>query len=310
MKLVFAGTPEAAIPSLRELCDSDHEILAVLTQPPAPTGRGRKIAPSPIAQFAHERGIRILDPARVSDASDALKELNLDCIPVVAYGQLVPPDLLEIPRYGWVNLHFSLLPSWRGAAPVQHAIWAGDQITGATTFILDAGMDTGPILGSMTETIGAHDTAGELLARLADAGSILLRQSIDALSMGKLHPQPQGTADVSYAPKITKSDAQIDWDMPALEIDRRIRATTPNPGAWSLVGPSADDVTQLGMEPIRIVADHHRINAGVVEVERQRILVGTGTQPVQLTNVKPAGKRTMPATDWVRGLNFVPVFAW
>lgn len=310
MKLVFAGTPEAAIPSLRELCDSDHEILAVLTQPPAPTGRGRKIAQSPIAQFAHERGIRILDPARVSDASDALKELDLDCIPVVAYGQLVPPDMLEIPRYGWVNLHFSLLPSWRGAAPVQHAIWAGDQITGATTFILDAGMDTGPILGSMTETIGAHDTAGELLARLADAGSILLRQSIDALSMGKLHPQPQGTADVSYAPKITKSDAQIDWDMPALEIDRRIRATTPNPGAWSFVGPSADDVTHLGMEPIRIVADHHRINAGVVEVERQRILVGTGTQPVQLTNVKPAGKRSMPATDWVRGLNFVPVFAW
>lgn len=310
MKLVFAGTPEAAIPSLQLLCESEHEVVAVLTQPPAPAGRGRKLIESPVALFAQSRGIEVLDPVRVSEAAELLEQLKPDCIPVVAYGQLVPQELLGVPRYGWVNLHFSLLPSWRGAAPVQHAIWAGDHITGATTFILDSGMDTGPVLGSMTEVIRPDDTAGDLLARLADAGAILLRQSIDALALGKLQPQPQGSADVSYAPKITKSDAQIDWGMPALEIDRRIRATTPNPGAWSIVGPAGAEGSHIGVEPIRQLNDLEPMAVGAIKVERKRILVGTGTHPVELIRVKPAGKKTMLATDWVRGLTFDPVFTW
>lgn len=310
MKLVFAGTPDVAIPSLRTLHESDHEILAVLTQPPAPAGRGRKIVESPVAQFAHSHGIRVLDPVRVSDISDQLTELDPDCIPIVAYGQLVPSDMLAIPRFGWVNLHFSILPSWRGAAPVQHAIWAGDHITGATTFVLDSGMDTGPILGTMTEIIRPDDTSGDLLARLADSGSVLLRQSIDALAAGKLHAQPQAATDVSYAPKITKADARIDWSKPAMEIDRRIRAMTPSPGAWTSVGRAGDEGNHIGIEPIRILVDHEVIPAGEIKVERQRIVVGTGTHPVELIGVKPAGKRTMRATDWQRGLNFDPVFTW
>ena len=306
MKLVFAGTPEVALPSLQALLSSDHEIAAVITQPPAPSGRGRKVNPSPIEEFANAHDLVVLAPHSISDIDSELKRIRPDCIPVVAYGQLIPQELLSIPPLGWVNLHFSLLPSWRGAAPVQHAIWAGDQLTGATTFILDSGMDTGAVLGSVTEVIRPTDTAGELLDRLAHAGATLLRQSIDALAVGALQPQPQGSEDISYAPKITKNDSRINWLMPAMEIDRRIRATTPAPGAWSTMSGAHSEPERIGFGPVVPLASElfpaGSIPPGGVVVESKRILVGTLTLPVVLTTVTPQGRKTMAASDWIRGL--------
>jgi methionyl-tRNA formyltransferase len=310
VKLVFAGTPTAALPSLEALFNSDHEVAAIITQPPAPTGRGRKITPSAVEEFARTNDIPVFTPQSVSDVHSQLLHIKPDCIPIVAYGQLIPQDMLDLPPLGWVNLHFSLLPSWRGAAPVQHAIWAGDRITGATTFILDAGMDTGPVLGSVTEVIRDRDTAGDLLLRLSQIGAELLRQTIDALAAGVLQPQPQGSEDISYAPKITKSDARIDWTMPAMEIDRRIRATTPAPGAWSQLPTVGAEPVRIGLGPVIPVSTNllstGSLAPGEIGVEPTRILVGTLTAPVELTSVTPQGRKTMPATDWIRGLAQTP----
>ncbi len=309
MKVVFAGTPEVAIPSLLSLIESQHEVQAVITQPPAPSGRGRKITPSPVEEFARARSIPVFAPDRIVDIIDELNVLSPDCIPVVAYGQLVPSEMLKIPRLGWVNLHFSLLPSWRGAAPVQHAIWSGDQITGCTTFILDQGMDTGPVLGTMTEVILPTDTAGELLSRLSTSGAILLRQTIDALEAGKLKPQLQDVDDISYAPKIMKSDSRVNWQLPALEVDRRIRACTPAPGSWFEYQTSDGFLESVGIGPVQLIPDQMfelDIAPGQVVIERKRILVGTGSHPVALGQVTPRGRRSMPATDWIRGLIDTP----
>jgi methionyl-tRNA formyltransferase len=311
VKVVFAGTPDISIPSLQLLVESQHEVQAVITQPPAPSGRGRRITPSPVEDFAQQHSIPVLAPGRIADISGALRHLSPDCIPVVAYGQLIPADMLGIPRLGWVNLHFSLLPSWRGAAPVQHAIWSGDQITGCTTFILDEGMDSGPVLGTMTEVIQPSDTSGELLNRLAISGAVLLRQSIDALEAGKLAAQPQSHDGISYAPKITKADAKVDWKLPALEIDRRIRSCTPAPGAWFEYLASDGSTNSIGVGPVELVRDQLTdldIAPGQTLVERKRIVVGTGSHPVVLGHVTPNGRRTMPATDWIRGLSSAPEF--
>jgi len=311
VKVVFAGTPEVAIPSLQSLVESQHEIQAVITQPPAPSGRGRKITPSPVEDFARQHSISVLAPARIADISDELRDLSPDCIPVVAYGQLIPADMLEIPRLGWVNLHFSLLPSWRGAAPVQHAIWSGDQITGCTTFILDQGMDSGPVLGTMTEVIQHSDTSGDLVNRLAVAGAVLLRQSIDALEAGKLMPQPQSPDGISYAPKIMKADAKVDWKLPALEVDRRIRSCTPAPGAWFQYLTKDGSHDSIGIGPVELVREQSSeldLAPGQVVIERKRIVVGTGSHPVALGQVTPGGRRTMRATDWIRGLSSAPEF--
>ncbi len=308
--MVFAGTPAAALPSLQTLFNSDHELAAVITQPAAPTGRGRKITPSPVEEFAHLHDIPLLAPHSISEVHSELRKINPDCMPIVAYGQLIPQDMLVIPPLGWVNLHFSLLPSWRGAAPVQHAIWAGDRLTGATTFILDAGMDTGAVLGSVTEVIRDRDTAGDLLLRLSQAGAQLLRQTIDALGAGALQPLPQGSEDISYAPKITKSDSRINWNMPAMEIDRRIRATTPAPGAWTQLSTEKTEPMRIGLGPVIPVASDSlpagSLEPGEIGVESTKILVGTLTAPVELTSVTPQGRKTMPAPDWIRGLAVVP----
>lgn len=312
MKLVFAGTPTVALPSLKALLDSDHEIAAVITQPPAPAGRGRKITPSPVEDFANSHGLPVLAPHSISEIASKLRQIKPDCIPIVAYGQLIPRELLSIPPFGWVNVHFSLLPSWRGAAPVQHAIWAGDHITGATTFILDSGMDTGAVLGSVTEVIRPRDTAGELLERLAETGAVLLRQCIDALAVGALQPQPQGSEGISYAPKITKSESRVNWQMPAMEIDRRIRATTPTPGAWSTIDRVNLEPERIGCGPVIPVGPElfptGSIVPGEIVVESKKIFVGTLTLPVELTTVTPQGRKTMAASDWVRGLAETPRF--
>ena len=298
MRLVFAGTPEVALPSLQALTDSHHEVLAVVTRPDAVAGRGHRLRPSPVSLAAADLGIPILTPAKPSDPDfiETLRELAPDCCPVVAYGALVPQDVLDIPARGWVNLHFSLLPAWRGAAPVQHAVMAGDEVTGASVFQLEAGMDTGPVFGVVTEGIAPDDTAGDLLARLAGSGAHLLAKVLDGIEDGSLVAVPQPADGVSYAPKITVEDARIRWEEPARAVDRRIRGCTPAPGAWTMLSDlkvkvSPVQVTQEALEP------------GVLRVDRNRVLVGTATSAVELGTVQPAGKKAMAAADWARGLH-------
>ncbi len=306
MRLVFAGTPEVALPALDAIAASRHELVAVVTRPDAPAGRGRRLVRSPVGQWADERGIEVRTPARPREPEflEWLAQVAPDCVPVVAYGALIPPDALQIPRYGWVNLHFSLLPAWRGAAPVQHAVLHGDEITGACVFQLEEGLDTGPIFGSLTEPIGPRDTAGDLLERLAQRGASLLVDVLDAIEDGRARAVPQPADGVTLAPKITPADARVRWEDPAFAVDRRIRACTPAPGAWTTF---RGERVKLG--PLAEPGDQERpesLKPGEILVERGRVLVGTATEAVVLGEVQPAGKRSMPADAWIRGLRITP----
>jgi methionyl-tRNA formyltransferase len=300
VRLVFAGTPAVALPALELIAASRHELVAVLTRPDAPAGRGRRLVRSRVGQWADRHGVEVLSPARPREPEflDRLRALAPDCVPVVAYGALVPPVALEVPRYGWVNLHFSLLPAWRGAAPVQHAVLRGDPLTGASVFQLEEGLDTGPVFGSVTEPIGDTDTAGDLLDRLAVAGGRLLVSVLDGIEAGSVRAVPQPADGVSLAPKFTPADARVRWDEPATAVDRRIRASSPAPGAWSTF---RQERVKLG--PVRPAADGTgSLPPGELRVERDRVLAGTGTGPVVLGDLAAAGKRPMPAPDWARGV--------
>lgn len=299
MRLVFAGTPEVALPSLEAIANSSHELLAVVTRPDAPAGRGRHLVRSPVGAWADEHGIEVLTPEKPRDQAflARLTELDTDCVPVVAYGALVPPSALEIPVHGWINLHFSLLPAWRGAAPVQHAVWHGDEVTGASVFQLEAGLDTGPVFGTVTEMIRPTDTSGDLLARLAVDGAGLLVDVLDAIESATVRPIAQPADGITIAPKITVEDAQVKWGDPAFAVDRRVRAMTPFPGAWSTF---RGERVKLG--PVAVVHDGIRLEPGDLLVEKTRVLAGTATQPVALGEVRAAGKKPMSAVDWARGL--------
>ncbi|WKG07386.1 methionyl-tRNA formyltransferase [Nocardia sp. PE-7] len=302
MRLVFAGTPEPAVPSLRRLIESEgHEVVAVVTRPDAVAGRGRKVMRSPVGLLADEHGIPVFTPRKPSDPEfvAALTELAPDCCPVVAYGALLPQQVLDIPVHGWINLHFSLLPSWRGAAPVQAAIDAGDDMTGASTFLIEAGLDTGPVYGVMTEKIGLTDTAGELLARLADAGAVLLEKTLDGVEDGSLQAIPQSHDGVSYAPKVTVEAGRIGFDEPALAIHRHIRAVTPAPGAWTEVNG-----LRLKLGPVEMVEE--TLPEREIEVRKSGVFVGTSTTAVRLGQVQPPGKKMMNALDWARGARLAP----
>ncbi|MFJ1456052.1 methionyl-tRNA formyltransferase [Nocardia sp. N2S4-5] len=302
MRLVFAGTPEPAVPSLRQLIESSrHEVVAVVTRPDAVAGRGRKVTRSPVGRLADEHGIEVLTPNKPAEPEfvERLTELAPDCCPVVAYGALLPQRVLDIPRHGWVNLHFSLLPAWRGAAPVQAAILAGDEITGASTFQIEAGLDTGPVFGVVTEKIGVADTAGTLLGRLAETGARLLESTLDGIEDGTVHAVPQATDGVSYAPKIDSDAGHIRWDQPALAVGRRIRAVTPAPGAWTEV-----DGKRLKLGPVELVED--TLPARSIDIRKTGVYIGTATTAVRLDQVQPQGKRMMPALDWARGARLQP----
>ncbi|MGH3361081.1 MAG: methionyl-tRNA formyltransferase [Nocardioides sp.] len=301
MRVVFAGTPEVACPSLDAVAASSHELVGVVTRPDAPAGRGRKLTPSPVAQRAEELGLPILTPEHPRDPEfqAALAEMRPDCCPVVAYGALLPQSALDIPPHGWVNLHFSVLPAWRGAAPVQHAIWAGDEVSGATTFRIVKQLDAGPTFGVMTETIRHTDTAGDLLGRLAEGGAGLLVATLDGIADGSLEARDQPADGASFAPKILVEDARIDWSEPAVAIDRRIRACTPFPGAWSTF-----EGERIKIGPVVPVDED--LAPGELAVSKNAVLVGTATTAVHLGEVKAFGKRQMAAADWARGVQFVP----
>ena len=303
LRLIFAGTPAVTLPALDAIAASGHELIAVVTRPDAPAGRGRHLVRSPAGAWADERGIEVLTPQRPREPEfqERLRALAPDCVPVVAYGALVPPSALEIPKHGWVNLHFSLLPSWRGAAPVQHAVLHGDEVTGASVFELEAGLDTGPVYGTVTDEIRSTDTSGDLLDRLAKEGAGLLVAVLDAIEAGTARAQPQPADGITLAPKLTVDDARIRWTDPSFAVDRRIRACTPAPGAWTTL---RDDRLKLG--PVRPIANAPALEPGALLVERSQVLVGTATTPVALGEVRAAGKKPMPATDWARGLRIQP----
>lgn len=301
MRLIFAGTPEVAVPALDALLASRHDVIGVITRPDAPAGRGRTLTASPVKERALEHGLEVLTPVKPSDPEfqARLKEIAPDCIPIVAYGALVPQPALDIPAHGWVNLHFSLLPAWRGAAPVQRSLLAGDDITGATTFQLEAGLDTGPVYGVITETITPTDTSGDLLGRLAISGAGLLVATMDGIESGALVAVPQPTEGISHAAKLNPEDVRVDWSAPALHIDRLIRAGTPAPGPWTTY---KDKRLKLG--PVRLAeATDEALEPGQVRFAgKSQVLVGTGSGPVQLSTVRPEGKGVMAADAWARGI--------
>jgi len=301
VRIVFGGTPDVAIPSLDALAESHHELAAVLTRPDAPSGRGKRLTASPVARRAAELGLEVLKPQRPRDEEfvSRLIELAPDSCPVVAYGALLPQRVLDIPRHGWVNLHFSLLPAWRGAAPVQHAILAGDQITGATTFRIVLELDAGPIFATVTEAIGPDDTAGDLLHRLSLSGARLLVDTLDGIEAGTLTPtpQPETDAQVSYASKINVEDAEMDWSQPAEVVDRLIRACFPAPGVWTTF---EGDRFKINSAQISSKV----LSPGALEITKRSVHVGTGTRALELGEVQAQGKKPMAAADWARGVTF------
>jgi methionyl-tRNA formyltransferase len=308
MRLVFAGTPQAAVPALDALLASRHEVAAVVTRPDAPVGRGRKVEASPVARRAAEAGLEVLTPARARDPEflDRLREIAPDCCPVTAYGALLPQAALDIPPRGWVNLHFSILPAWRGAAPVQHAILHGDDVTGASTFGIVKELDAGPVYGVLTEPVWPDDTTGTLLDRLSHSGAELLVATLDGIEDGTVQAVPQPAEGVSFAPKINPADARVDWKLPAHVVDRQIRACTPDPGAWTEL-----DGARLKLGPVSLLDVSCSPDAGAppdlapgeLHVGRHEVLVGTGSRPVRLGDVQAPGKRRMIASDWARGLH-------
>ena len=303
MKLVFAGTPEVALPALEALIESRHEVAAVVTRPDAPAGRGRKLVASPVAQLAEQAGIEVLRPGRPREPEflARLAEIAPDCCPVVAYGALLPKAALEVPRIGWVNLHFSLLPAWRGAAPVQHAVLAGDEVTGASAFLLEEGLDSGPVYGTVTEQVRFDDTSGRLLERLSRSGARLLVATMDGIENGQLEPRPQPADGVSLAPKISVEDARVEWTAPALRVDRLVRGCTPAPGAWTLFRGE-----RLKLGPVRLAVGRSELGPGEILVAKNTVRVGTGSHEVELGEVQPQGKKLMPAADWARGSRLAP----
>ncbi|MFF2193761.1 methionyl-tRNA formyltransferase [Streptomyces sp. NPDC058157] len=304
MKLVFAGTPEVAVPALDALIASGrHEVAAVVTRPDAPAGRGRRLVASPVAERAEEAGIEVLKPVRPRDPEfqERLREIAPDCCPVVAYGALIPKSALDIPVHGWVNLHFSLLPAWRGAAPVQQSIMAGDQVTGASTFRIEEGLDTGPVFGVLTEDVRPTDTSGDLLTRLAFAGAGLLTATMDGIEDGTLRAVEQPADGVSLAPKITVEDARVDWNAPALRADRVVRGCTPAPGAWTVFRGERLKLISVGLVP-----DRTDLAPGVLAPAKNNVYVGTGSHAVELLWVQPQGKKPMKGADWARGVRIAP----
>jgi methionyl-tRNA formyltransferase len=298
MRVVFAGTPDVAVPALDAIARSRHELVGVVTRPDAPSGRGRKLVASPVAQRAEELGVPVLKPdhPRDPDFQAELRALEPAACPVVAYGALLPESALEIPRHGWINLHFSVLPAWRGAAPVQRSLWAGDEVTGATTFRIVKALDAGPTFGVMTERIRPDDTSGALLARLADGGAGLLVQTLDGIEDGTLEARDQPSDGVSLAPKILVEDALIDWSHPDAAIDRQVRACAPAPGAWS-----THEGQRIKIGPVELT-DREPLPPGQLEVTKNAVYVGTATSPVRLGLVKAFGKKEMAAADWARGV--------
>jgi len=296
LRIVFAGTPAAAVPSLRALAATEHEIVAVVTREDAPLGRKRVLTPTPVAVAAGELGLPVLKGNRIAPLEARISALRPDLGVIVAYGGLLREPLLSVPRLGWINLHFSLLPRWRGAAPLQRALMAGDAVTGAAVFQLVAELDAGPVFGTVERPIGRNQTAGHLLEVLADDGAELLTDVVAQLAAGTAVSAAQA-GEVTLAPKLELEDGRLDWSRPAAELDARIRGVTPEPGAFAVL----DDGERLKVVDAAIAHDSGTLAPGEFELRAGRLLVGTATDPLHLVTVHPAGRRAMPGSDWWRG---------
>jgi len=296
LSIVFAGSPAAAVPSLTALAESSHRIVAVITREDSPQGRRGVLTPTPVAEAAAGRGLRIVKANRLGgEPTEVVTALQPDLGVIVAYGGLVRAPLLHAPRLGWINLHFSLLPRWRGAAPVQRAIIAGDDLTGASVFQLVEELDAGDLFGQLTQPIGAHETAGHLLASLAQSGAELLLRVVDHLASGTARAEPQ-LGDVTVAPKLTLEDGRITWTASAAQVSNLIRGVTPEPGAFTTI-----DGARVKVLDASIARDAPRREPGQLSLEGRRLLVGTSSDPIELLEVQPAGKKPMAAADWWRG---------
>lgn len=296
LNLVFAGSPAAAVPSLLALADSDHQITSVITREDSPVGRRGVLTATPVALLADELGIPVVKANRLAGAATEAVITQAPALGViVAYGGLVREPLLSAPRLGWINLHFSLLPRWRGAAPVQRAIIAGDDLTGASVFQLVPELDAGDLFGQLTQPIGAHETAGHLLDSLAESGAELLVRVVNNLADGTAQALQQ-SGDVTIAPKLTLEDGRIDWTAGALACANRIRGVTPEPGAFTTV-----DGARVKIIDATVARDAPRLPAGQLALEGRRLLIGTSTDPLELVVIQPAGGRAMSAADWWRG---------
>ena len=306
LRLAFAGSPTAAVPSLRALVGSRHEVVSVVTREDSPQGRKRVLSPTAVGAVAQALGLPTIKtnrlPANVfgadavgADVAGAISSLQPDLGVIVAYGGLVREPLLSTPRLGWINLHFSLLPRWRGAAPVQRAIMAGDAVTGASVFQLVGELDAGDVYGQFTQSIGSQETAGELLDSLAEGGAELLLRVVDAIADGTARADPQ-RGDVTLAPKLGLEDGRIDFTGHASTVTNRIRGATPEPGAFMML-----DGARLKVLEATIARDAPSIPAGRLAFVNGRVLAGTAADPVELITVHPAGKKPMRAADWWRG---------
>ena len=296
MRVLFAGTPGVAVPSLERILAAGHEVVGVLTRPDAPVGRKRVLTPSPVAARAAELGLPTVKASRIGpEVTEQLAVWEPDVAAIVAYGGLVPRAALAVPLNGWVNLHFSLLPAWRGAAPLQHSIIHGDDVVGASTFRLEEGLDTGPVYGTLAVTPGPEATSGELLDELAVSGAELLVQTLGGIEAGRLEPIPQ-SGPATLAPKLTLEDGRLDWGQPAVALHRRARGVTPEPGAWTVL-----DGQRLKLSPPRLRPDVDGLAPGHLAWNGTSVLVGTGTHALELVRLQPAGKKMMAAADWARG---------
>ncbi|WP_020390701.1 methionyl-tRNA formyltransferase [Kribbella catacumbae] len=298
MRVVFAGTPEVSVTALRAIVASGHELVAVVTRPDAPAGRGRKLVASPVAQYAEELGVEVLKPVKPSDPEflARLTQIAPDCCPVVAYGGLLPQAALDIPPHGWINLHFSVLPAWRGAAPVQHSIISGDDVTGASTFRIVKALDAGPVYGVLTERIGPKDTAGDLLTRLSESGAKLLVDTLNGIEAGALVAVEQPADGVTLAPKINVEDAELDLAAPAQHVDRLVRGCNPAPGAWTTFRGERLKVLDVDL------TEDEDLKPGELRTTKSSVAVGTGSKALKLVTVQPQGKKPMAAADWARGV--------
>lgn len=298
MRIVFAGTPDAAVPSLRRLAASSHDIAAVVTRADAPLGRKRVLTPSPVAQAAAALGIPTIKADRLdTEATQRIAALRPDLGVIVAYGGLVREPLLSTPAHGWINLHFSLLPRWRGAAPVQRALMAGDAETGAAVFQLVPALDAGDVFGEMRRPITPGATAGDLLTTLADEGSELLARIVDEIADGTARAVPQ-TGEITLAPKLTLDDGLLAWDAPRDAVLARLRGVTPEPGAHTTIEGARLKVLVAAEASV----DAPRLAPGALAFHEKAVLAGTSTDPIELITVQPAGRGPMAAGDWWRGL--------
>ncbi len=296
LRIAFAGSPDAAVPSLRALASSRHDVAVVLSRNDSPRGRKRIVTPTAVSHAARELGLDLITADRLrGEATDRLSALQPDLGVIVAYGGLIREPLLSLPAHGWINLHFSLLPRWRGAAPVQRAIIAGDDVTGATVFRLVEELDAGDILGITTQSIGQGETAGHLLTSLAESGATLLTRVVDAIADGSVRAESQ-RGDITLAPKLTIDDGRIDWSRDARTVHARLRGVTPEPGAFTMLGG-----TRLKILEAVVAHTAQQAEPGAFGLDAGHVVVGTATRPLELLTVQPAGKSPMTAAAWWRG---------